>query len=349
MSQYLLPAEWEKHSATWIAWPHLEKDWPGKLEAINWVYTEIVRALVPSEPVEIICHNKDVEDLAINSLKQTGVLDGFRTHIIPNDRSWLRDSMPTAVKDSSGALNWINWKFNAWAKYDNHLLDDEIPKAVSKITGIPLVDALREDNSTPFVLEGGVFDTDGEGTLLVTEECLLSSVQERNPGLDKAAYEAIFKKYLGINKTIWLNKGILGDDTHGHIDDICRFVAPGKIVLCYEEDKTDANFEALDQNYRILKASTDVQGNQLELIKLPMPKPLYFDGERLPASYANFYIANKVVLVPTFNDASDRLALEILSDCFPGHEVIGIHAVDLVLGYGTFHCLTQQQVATGSK
>ncbi len=339
-----MPAEWEEHEATWIAWPHEESDWPNKFSTVSWVYTEIVRVLTISERVEILCDNDRILKEAKEALALTKIDPKlYHLHLVPNDRSWLRDSLPTAVKDSSGKTKWVCWNFNAWAKYNNFSKDSKIKKIIGEISKLELIEALNPENGQSITLEGGSIETDGQGTLLTTEECLLSKVQERNPGLTREGYEKIFKKYLGIKKTIWLGEGCAGDDTHGHIDDIARFVAPGKVVLACEDDPKDENFKSSQENFKRLENATDAAGKKLEVIKLPLPRAIWFGEERLPASYANFYIANKVVLVPTFNDPLDLVALNILSNLFPTRKVIGIHAVDLVLGQGTLHCLSQQQ------
>lgn len=335
-----MPAEWEPHEATWIAWPHHEPDWPGKLEPIHWVYAEIVRVLSRYERVEILCHDESVRESARRYLDLHGAdASGYRLHLVPTDRVWLRDSAPTGVVGEDGRLQWVRWSFNAWAKYENHLRDAEVGRAVVGITGAPSVEAVWSEGRGRVVLEGGAIDTDGAGTLLTTEECLLSEVQERNPGLGREEYERAFREYLGIRRTVWLGKGCVGDDTHGHVDDIARFVAPGTVALAYEADPADENHAASVDNLRRLEEAG------LAVVRLPFPRPVVMDGVRLPASYANFYIANGVVLVPTFNDLNDRHALNTLADCFPGRDVVGIHAVDLVWGLGTMHCLTQQQPA----
>ena len=339
-----MPAEWEKHDATWIAWPHEESDWPGKFETIKWVYAEIVRVFAQSERVEILCRDEVVEDEARRCIESAGVpADRYRLHRVANDRSWLRDSAPTAVHLADGTVEWVAWKFNSWAKYDNFSDDQFVPAAISKISGIESVGAIRPDSKQPLVLEGGAIETDGLGTMLVTEECLLSEIQQRNPGFGKAEYEAAFKEYLGITETIWLAGGCEGDDTHGHIDDIARFIAPGKVVVVSTDDRESANYEPFAENIRRLKAAKDARGNSLEVIELPSPRRILFVDEVLPASYANFYIGNSVVAVPTFNDPADSVALGILQKCFPDRTVIGICAVDLILGQGTLHCLSQQQ------
>ena len=338
-----MPAEWERHEATWIAWPHHEPDWPGKLAPIPWVYAEIVRALHAFERVEILCHDEAVRAGAEQHLIAHGVRDNYRLHLVPNDRVWLRDSAPTAVLGDDGGVNLVNWRFNAWAKYDNFSRDAQVGEAVARITGLPRLQPLRPDTGEPVVLEGGAIDTDGEGTLLVTEECLLSPVQQRNPGLTREGYERVFHEYLGIRQTIWLGEGCVGDDTHGHVDDVARFVAPGVIVLAYEEDPADdENHRRSVDNMERLELAGAGEG-AFKVVKLPFPRAVTMRGERLPASYANFYIANGAVLVPTFNDPNDRIALNTLADLFPDRQAIGVHAVDLVWGFGTLHCLTQQQ------
>jgi agmatine deiminase len=330
------PAEWEPHEATWIAWPHHEPDWPGKLAAIPWVYAEIVRVLAAHERVEILCHDEATMSAARRALAMHDVQQGFRLHLVETDRVWTRDSGGTGVLDE-GACRWVRWRFNAWAKYDNHRRDELVGRRIAEITALPELEAQRPDRGGRMVLEGGAIDGNGQGVLLTTEECLLSRVQERNPGLDRSGYEDAFARYLGIERTIWLGRGCAGDDTHGHVDDIARFVAPDTVALAYEADPSDENHaSSIENEERLLGAG-------LKVVRLPYPRPVIMDGTRLPASYANFYIANGVVVVPTFNDPQDRHALNILANLFPAREVVGIHAVDLVWGLGTLHCLTQQQ------
>jgi agmatine deiminase len=336
-----MPPEWARHAATWIAWPHHEPDWPGKLDAIPWVYAEIVRVLHRHERVEVLCHNEAVLESARVKLGAHGCSpDGYRLHRVPSDRVWLRDSAPSFVHDVDGNVALINWAFNAWAKYDNYDRDREVGIAVEGITGHRRHVPTRPDGHS-MVLEGGAIEPNGAGLLMVTEECLLSPVQERNPGLDRAGYETVFREWLGIERTIWLGEGCEGDDTHGHIDDIARFVSADTVVLAVEEDPSDAeNHRRSMDNLRRLEGGG---APPLRILKLPYPRPVLMDGQRLPASYANFYIANNVVIVPTFNDPMDRVALGVLADCFPDREVCGIHSVDLVWGLGTLHCLTQQE------
>jgi agmatine deiminase len=249
------------------------------------------------------------------------------------------------VLDDDGHSSLMNWRFNAWAKYSNYERDAEVGAAVEAITRFARIEPVRPDNGERVVLEGGAIETDGEGTMLVTEECLLSSEQARNPGLSRAGYEQVFREYLGIRQTIWLGEGCVGDDTHGHIDDIARFTAPGIIVLAYEEDPADdENHRRSVDNLERLQLAGGANG-ALRVVRLPFPRPVEMQDERLPASYANYYVANGVVIVPTFNDRNDRVALNTLAELFPDRHVIGIHAVDLVWGLGTLHCLTQQQPA----
>jgi agmatine deiminase len=268
--------------------------------------------------------------------------ESYRFHILKTDRSWLRDSAPTAIGTGKN-MSWIEWKFNAWAKYENFHADAHVPELVSHVSGKPIKKAFRSDTRLPLVLEGGAIETDGQGTLIVTEECLQSEIQCRNPGYSRLDYEKAFKEYLGIEQTIWIVGGCDGDDTHGHIDDVARFVAPGKVLLAFENDSNQHFHQISKQNEAILNSSSDARGQKLEVMRLPMPREIFFGDERLPASYANFYIANKSVLVPTFNDVNDAEALMIIKGAFPEREVIGISAIDLVLGFGTLHCLTQQE------
>ena len=344
------PAEWEQHDATWIAWPHNEADWPGKFEPIPWVYAEIVRALHGHERVEILCHDEAVRADAVRCLNAHSV-DAARygLNLCPTDRVWLRDSAPTSVRNAAGAVELVRWGFNAWAKYDNYSRDAEIGVAIAHLTQLALCEPQRPDGNGRVILEGGGIETDGAGTMLVTEEWLLSDSQVRNPGLGRADYERVFADALGISKTIWLGEGCVGDDTHGHVDDVARFVAPGTVVLAHEEDPADENHRRSLDNLDRLKHATDASGKPLNVATLPFPRAVMMEGQRLPASYANFYIANGVVIVPTFNDANDRVALNTLATLFPDRAVVGIHSVDLVWGLGTLHCLTQQQTSGMSR
>jgi agmatine deiminase len=346
---YHMPAEWEPHEATWLAWPHNCDDWPGKFQAIPWVYAEIVRLLAARERVHILVDHARAAKSAERTLERAGAnLDRVSFHLWPTDRSWTRDSGPIFVRNAEGRVAITNWQFNAWAKYSNWRLDDQVPGRVAALLGVPQWQPtveLADGSARRLVLEGGSIDVNGEGVLLTTEECLLCEVQQRNPGLSREQLERAFHEYLGIDHMIWLNRGIAGDDTHGHIDDIARFVAPTTIVAAVEPDASDPNHAPLAENLARLKAARTPGGKQFTIIELPLPRPVIFNGQRLPASYANFYIANGLVLVPTFHDPNDRVALNILAEVFPGREVIGIHSVDLVWGLGTLHCMTQQQPA----
>jgi agmatine deiminase len=342
-----MPAEWEKHAATWIAWPHHEPDWPGKLAPIPWVYAEIVRALSDFERVEILCHNDGVAANARLLLDAHAVrADRYNIHLVPNDRVWLRDSAPTGVVKADGAVELIDWGFNAWAKYDNYAKDADIGRIIADITGLPRTLPVRPDNGERVVLEGGGIEVNGGGQMLVTEEWLLTDVQVRNPGLSAADYEKVFGEYLGVTDTIWLGEGAVGDDTHGHIDDIARFSSRDTVILAFEQDPSDDNHARSVDNLRRLQLAA--KRKPLRIVTIPFPRPVTMNGERLPASYANFYVANGAVLVPTFNDPADRVALNGIAEAFPRFTVIGIHAVDLVWGLGTLHCLTQQQPAGGN-
>lgn len=330
-----MPAEWEPHAATLLAWPHQKSDWPGKFAPIPWVYGEIVRTLTRFEPVLLVVQDSKHEAAARRVLQAVDAdLGRVRFLRRKTNRGWMRDSGPIVVRaDKRPAA--LDWRFNAWAKYDDYQLDDKLPAAVARAMGWPVI--VPEWHDRRVVLEGGSIDVNGSGLLITTEECLLSPVQERNPGMTRGDYEAVFATYLGIERTIWLGRGIAGDDTHGHVDDLTRFVDRSTVVTVVEWNEADENFVPLRENRERLAAERD-----LTVVDLPMPAPLAFRGRRLPASYANFYIANGVVIVPTFNDPADRTALGILAEIFPDREVIGIHCVDLVWGLGTLHCMTQQ-------
>ena len=340
---YRLPAEWELHEATWIGWPFNKYDWPGKFQLIPWVFAEIVRKIAEGEQVYIVVQDENNKQFALKCLTKVHAPISQITFVFAKtDRNWLRDSSPFFVKNDKEKVIAIRFNFNAWAKYENYKLDRKIPQVISSVTNIEVIDANYKNKLV--TLEGGAIDTNGEGTLLTTEECLLDDlVQTRNPGFSKKDYEEVFKKYLGIEKVIWLKSGIVGDDTHGHVDDLCRFVNRDTVVLSMTKNSFDENYKILNENLEILKSTKLSNNESLEIIEIPMPEPLYFNGQRLPASYANFYISNKYILVPTFNDENDRIALGILSELFKDRKVVGIHAVDLVWGLGTIHCLTHEQ------
>jgi agmatine deiminase len=421
-----MPAEWEPHAATWLAWPHYKLDWPGKFEPIPWVYAEIIRYLSRHERVELIVKDAAAEKVARKTLKRAHSLnENVRFHRWLTNRVWTRDSgcafvvpcdADAPVREFSGAeprksdaasnaglkallhpkvrvgrpappdsqsphpsqnqgrmghatedqnphpvanhatrvgqpqghvsgqeLAAIKWRFNAWAKYPNWQHDEKIGSLMARAADVQEIQPIFGKKRV--VLEGGSIDVNGQGTLITTEECLLSRVQQRNPGMKKRDYERIFFHYLGTGNVIWLGSGISGDDTHGHVDDITRFVSPDTVVTCVDDDPASENYEALRENIRRLRDATTEDGKPLATIDLPMPAPVYFEGRRLPASYANFYIANGIVLVPVFNDPNDRIALDILADVFPDREIVGIYCGDLVWGFGAIHCMTQQQPA----
>ena len=342
--KYRLPAEWEKHRGTIIAWPHNREDWPGKFHPIPWVYVEIVRKLSVNERVFIVVNSKQSENRIRKMLSKAGVnLKQIKIFKLTTNRGWMRDSCPAFVKNENPEVEAIKFKFNGWAKYDNWKKDAKLPAFITEKLGYKLSEAVWNDE--PVVLEGGAIDSNGSGTLLTTEECLMDeNVQVRNPGFTKKDYEEMFNQYLGITNVIWLGKGIAGDDTHGHVDDLCRFVNKNTVVICREKNPKDENYFNLEENWERIKDAKLEDGSAVQAVELPMPEPLIFEKMRLPASYANFYIGNGVVLVPTFNDKNDRTALGILADLFPDRVVTGIHAVDLVWGLGTIHCLTHEVV-----
>jgi agmatine deiminase len=345
---YCMPAEWDRHEATWLAWPHNPEDWPGKFAPIPWIYAEIVRLLAARERVHMLVEDAKSQQRAESILRRAGAnLDAVSFHAWPTDRVWTRDSGPIFVRNHEGRVAITNWHFNAWAKYSDWYFDDQIPDRVTALLGLPEWQPTLDlaDGQRRLVLEGGSIDTNGEGILLTTEECLLSDVQQRNPGVNRAQLEQAFHDYLGIDQVIWLNRGVAGDDTHGHVDDISRFVGPATIVTAVETNTADPNHEPLAENLERLKAARTLDGKQFTLVELPLPRPVVFRGQRLPASYANFYVANELVLMPTFHDPNDRVALQILSEVFLDREVIGIHSVDLIWGLGALHCMTQQQPA----
>ncbi len=331
---YRMPAEWEPHEATWLAWPHEKSDWPGKFETVRWVYAEIARWLSQCERVRVLVPDKAAQSDARKAFKKSGVnLDAVDFYLYPTDRSWTRDYAPIFVRDAAERLTISNWRFNGWAKYPNHKRDNAAPDFIAAKLKLPQV---KLDD---IVLEGGSIDVNGDGLMLTTEECLLSPVQARNPGLGRLELEAIFAHFLGIRRVIWLHRGIAGDDTHGHVDDIMRFVNRKTVVTMVEKSKADENFEPLQENLTLLRR----RHPDIKVIEVPMPQPVYFDGQRLPASYANFYIANQFVLAPVFNDPGDNFAIATLQRVFPGRTVVPIYCRDFVLGLGTIHCCTQQQ------
>ena len=366
LSRHRFPAEWEPHAATWLAWPHYFDDWPGKFEPIPWVYAEIIRYLARHERVELIVSDVASEKRARKVLDRANALnDNIRFHRWPTDRVWTRDSGSTFVisighvgagaptrparggrtgEDARAYIERfaaVTWRFNAWAKYPNYKNDGKIGSLMTRAAGAQELRPMFGKRRV--VLEGGSIDSNGKGTLLTTEECLLSKVQQRNAGMKREDYEKVFSEFLGIKNVVWLGSGIAGDDTHGHIDDITRFVAPDTVLSAVESNPDEANYEPLRENLRRLREATDQDGKPFAIVELPMPAPVVFEKRRLPASYANFYIANGIVLVPVFNDPNDRIALDILADLFPDREIVGIYSGDMIWGFGAMHCMTQQQ------
>ena len=330
---FRMPAEWEPHAATWLAWPHNRSDWPGRFAPIPWVYGEIVKKLSRVEKVRILVNDQSAAAAAGRVLRKVGArLEDVEFFACSTNRAWTRDYCPLFVKNGRGERALTRFRFNAWAKYDDYERDAKVPAYLAKRLKLPL----REPG---MVLEGGSIDVNGAGMLLTTEECLLSPVQARNPELSRGDIEQRLQEFLGLDRVVWLKNGIAGDDTHGHVDDLARFTDPQTVVVASENDRSDANYQALRENYAILRATG------LRVVKLPMPRPLVFNGQRLPASYANFYIANSLVLVPTFNDPHDRDALSTLARLFPDREVVGINCTELIWGLGALHCMTQQEPA----
>lgn len=341
MEKRRFPAEWEPQKGILLCFPHNGKDWPGKYEAIQWAFVEFIKKVSLFETVYLVVANEWLKEKVADLLLMASVDLGKVSFIIhKTNRSWMRDSGPIIVKNN-GKAEAINFNFNGWAKYNNWQLDKHVPSIVADYLKVPLTKATY--NGTKIVLEGGALEVNGKGTLITTEECLLHpSIQVRNEHFTKADYEAVFKEYLGVTHTIWLGEGVIGDDTHGHVDDLCRFVNGDTVVTVVEKNKEHKNYKTLQDNLDRLRSATLENGKPLNIVELPMPKPIIFEELELPASYANFLIINGAVLVPTFNDSNDRIALNILADCFPDREIIGINCIDLIWGFGTLHCLSQQ-------
>ena len=359
---YRMPAEWEPHASTWLAWPHFRGDWPGKFDPIPWVYAEVIRNLVRHERVNLIVQSEREEKRARAVLEQANVpSEDVSFHRWRTDRVWVRDSgcsfLAPRLAPKERARTWgtendeasllaLHFQFNAWAKYDNYKQDAKLGARMAKAAGARVVRPMFGEERV--VLEGGSIDVNGRGTLLTTEECLLSTTQQRNRAMDRSAYEQLFADYFGIRSVIWLGEGIEGDDTHGHVDDLARFVAPDTVVTMVEPNAQRENYSALQHNLGRLKAARDQDGERLNVVEIPMPRPVVFEGRALPASYANFYIANGIVLVPAFNDPNDRIALNTLAELFPDREIVPIYSGDLIWGFGALHCMTQQEPAVGA-
>lgn len=336
------PAEWEKHQATLLSFPSEGRDWPGKYHAIKWAFVEMIKKVSLYEPVILVVKDDELREKVAVMLEQAHVDRSAVSYIIKDtNRNWMRDSGPAVVKTANGGREAIQFGFTGWAKYKNHKKDQGTPAVVANHLGIELVQAKYNDKLV--VLEGGSIDVNGSGTLITTEECLMDPKQQvRNKGFRKEDYENVFREYLGVTNTIWLGEGIDGDDTHGHVDDICRFVNRNTVVAVHEPNIPDPNHHKLEANLEILKNATLENGEKLNVVKMPMPARLDFEDLRLPASYVNFLVTNGCVLMPTFNDKNDYVALGIMTELFPNRDVIGINAVDLVWGLGTLHCLSHE-------
>jgi agmatine deiminase len=335
------PAEWEKQQGIVLCFPHNGNDWPGKYEAVQWAFVEFIKKVATFETVFLVVADEKLKEKVAEMLERARVNTTNVSFVIhKTNRSWMRDSGPIIIKNGS-KREALNFNFNGWAKYKNYQLDKFVPSKVADFINVPLTQVMYKGK--PVIVEGGAIDVNGKGTLLTSEECLMHpTIQVRNKNFTKEDYEAVFKEYLGVTNVIWLGDGIEGDDTHGHIDDLCRFVNEDTIVTIVETDKNDANYKPLQDNLKRLQNAKLEDGKSPIIVALPMPKRVDFEDLRLPASYANFLILNNCVLVPTFNDSNDRVALNILSECFPDREVIGISCIDFIWGFGTLHCLSQQ-------
>ena len=337
---YRMPAEWEKQKSTWVAWPHNKKDWPNKFELIPDIFAQIIAKISKFQKVNILIENKNLKKKIYLILKNyLANTKNINYTICKTNRAWLRDSFPIFVKNKLNQKVLIDWGFNSWAKYKNFNHDNKIGIKIKKFLNL---DSVRpKSKNRRIILEGGSIDVNGKGVLLTTRECLQSKIQERNIGFKRKDYEDIFKKFLGIKKVLWLNKGIVGDDTHGHIDDIARFVTSKKIFIAYEKNKNDVNYKKLRENYQIIQKLN--KKKEFKIIKIPMPNAKYIDGVRVPASYLNFYIANRIVLVPVFSDEKDKKIIKIFKKHFKNRKIIPIDCSLLIWGFGAIHCMTQQE------
>lgn len=337
---YRFPAEFEPHAATWLSWPHKEASWPGKIDSIFPAYAKFIQILSEGEEVHINVSNQAMENFARKHLAQVeATMDQVFFHQFPTNDAWCRDHGPAFLVNEQAEQRkaLVKWNYNAWGgKYPPFDLDNEIPYHIARYRNISTF-------SPGIIMEGGSIEVNGKGTLMTTEACLLNP--NRNPHLSKPEIEVYLKEYYGVDHILWLKDGIVGDDTDGHIDDLTRFVNADTVVTVVEEDKSDENYEVLKENVELLEQMTLENGKSLNIVKLPMPKAVIFEDMRLPASYANFYIANTSVIVPTFRDSNDDKALSILQSCFPDRKVVGVDSWDLIWGLGSFHCLSQQEPA----
>ncbi|MFZ4262991.1 agmatine deiminase family protein [Sphingobacterium sp. HJSM2_6] len=334
---FRFPAEWEKQEALWLSWPHKEASWPGKLESIFEPYARFIQLVAEDQYVRINVADEAMKTFALSHIKLAGAkLEHISFHFNPTNDAWCRDHGPAfLINEDTGEKAIVDWGYNAWGgKYPPFDLDDVVPTRIAEEFKLKLF-------TPPIVMEGGSVEFNGKGTVLTTTACLLN--ENRNPQLTREQIENYLKDFYGQEQVLWLADGIIGDDTDGHIDDITRFVSEDTVLTVIEEDPNDDNYAILQENLEILKSFRLLDGRPLQIIELPMPKPVIFEDQQLPASYANFYIANKVVVVPIFQDANDERALEIIQSCFPDRKVIGINSVDIIWGLGSFHCLSQQE------
>ncbi|MFM8347897.1 MAG: agmatine/peptidylarginine deiminase [Bacteroidota bacterium] len=335
---YSFPAEFAPHASTWLSWPHKEASWPGKIETIFPVYAAFIKEVAKGEVVNINVESEQMQQFAQEHLARAGADAGnIRFHLHPTNDAWCRDHGPAFLKHADGSRIIVDWGYNAWgSKYPPFDLDDNIPTRVAEKLELPVV-------YPGIVMEGGSVDFNGNGTVLTTTSCLLNP--NRNPHLTRDRIEQYLLEFYGMEQVLWLGDGIIGDDTDGHVDDITRFVNADTVVTVIEHNSGDENYHPLKENAEALNAMRLANGKHIDIIELPMPGPVVYDGQRLPASYANFYIANDVVAVPVFRDPNDDKALEILQGCFPDRRVIGLDSVDIIWGLGSFHCLSQQEPA----
>jgi len=335
---YYFPAEFEKHEATWLSWPHKEASWPGKIDSIFPAYSQFIKELAKGEIVRINVNDEAMETFAKNHLLKAEVdLDKVEFHYNPTNDAWCRDHGPAFLINSKAQQKKVivDWDYNAWGnKYPPFDLDDVVPTLIGNIFNIPVF-------HPGIVMEGGSVEFNGKGTILTSTCCLLNP--NRNPGLTQTQLEKYLCDYYGAEQILWIDEGIIGDDTDGHIDDTARFVNEDTLLVAVEENKQDENYDLLQVNLKLLKKLRLLNGKQLNIIELPMPDKVIYKEQRLPASYANFYIANASVIVPTFNCAKDHKALDIIQKCFPGRQVVGIDSTDIIWGLGSFHCLSQQE------
>ena len=344
---FRMPGEWELQKSVWIIWPYSAKDWPDLFDNIPSVVAKIISYLSIHQNVNLIIRDyKDTTKIKRIFKKFKNKISNIKFHSILTNRIWIRDSGPIfLVNDKTKKKIILNFKFNGWAKYKDFQKDNDINLKISKIVKIKKIEpkVKVKNKLKKIILEGGAIDVNGQGSIILTKECLLSKVQERNPVVSRSIYEKVLNKYLNVSNFIWLNKGLDGDDTHGHVDDIARFVSKNTIMIAIEKNRNDKNYNHLKENLKILKNSKNSNGKKFKIIKIPMPAPIYINNEKVPASYLNFYIANKIVLLPVFNDKNDKKVLSIFKKFFKSRQIIPVDCSDLIWGFGAIHCMTQQE------